>query len=70
MPVGRGTYRTIKTKHGDTIRLHFTPAGAVNEAKNMKSGAVHTPAEFKADRKKKHKAGPDMNARIRAKVGR
>ena len=49
MPVGPGRYRTLP----NGVRLHFTPGGTVNEAKNMDSGATHTPAEFKADAKKK-----------------
>lgn len=55
MPVGKGTYRTMTTKTGKKIRLHFTPSGKVNEAKNLKTGKTHTPAEFKADRKRKKK---------------
>lgn len=51
MPVGPGKY--VTTKSG--VRLHLTPSGTVNEAKNLKSGAVHTPAEFKADAKKRKK---------------
>lgn len=53
MPVGKGRYRVITTSSGEKIRLHFTPSGKVNEAKNLKTGATHTPAEFKADAKKK-----------------
>ena len=52
MPVGPGRYR-VTTKGGKKIRLHITPGGKVNEAKNLKSGAVHTPQEFAADRKKR-----------------
>jgi hypothetical protein len=46
MPVGPGRYRM---KNG--VRLHFTKGGQVNEAKNMKTGATHTPAEFRADKR-------------------
>lgn len=53
MPVGPGRFRVVTTKSGKKVRLHFTPGGTVNEAKNLKSGATHTPAEFKADRKGK-----------------
>lgn len=55
MPVGPGKYRTITTSSGEKIRLHWTPGGKVNEAKNLRTGATHTPAEFKADKKKKGK---------------
>lgn len=51
MPVGKGKYRV--TEHG--VRLHILPSGRVNEAKNLKTGAVHSPKEFAADRKKKGK---------------
>lgn len=52
MPVpGGGKYRV--TENG--IRLHILPSGVVNEAKNLKTGATHTPKEFAADRKKKRK---------------
>lgn len=55
MPVGKGKYRVITTHSGQKIRLHFTPKGMVNEAKNLNTGATHTPAEFAADKKKKGK---------------
>jgi hypothetical protein len=49
MPLPKGT-RYGMTRSGE--RLAFK-GGQVIEAKNMKSGKVHTPAEFAADRKKK-----------------
>jgi hypothetical protein len=55
MPVGPGRYRTLP----NGVRLHFTTGGTVNEAKNTKTGAVHTPAEFKADAKKDKKSWQD-----------
>jgi hypothetical protein len=55
MPVGKGRYRVVTTASGEKVRLHFTTGGKVNEAKNLKTGATHTPAEFKADKKKKGK---------------
>jgi hypothetical protein len=51
MPVGKGKYRTVETPKGP-VRLHFTPGGKVNEAKNLKTGAVHDAKEFAADRKR------------------
>ena len=58
MPVGPGHYAV--TKSG--VRLHFTPGGTVNEAKNMKTGKVHTAAEFRADRAKRQKHGMGYRA--------
>lgn len=55
MPLPPGTrYRVETTKTGQKIRLAFLQ-GNVIEAKNLGSGATHTPAEFKADRKRKLK---------------
>lgn len=51
MPVSPGG--RYRMKNG--VRLHFTKGGQVDEAKNMQTGATHTPAEFKAMRKK-HRA--------------
>ena len=53
MPVGPGRYRVV-TRGGEKVRLHFTPGGTVNEAKNLKTGATHTPEEFRADRRRKN----------------
>lgn len=51
MPLGKGVkYRT--TKSG--VRLAFK-GDQVIEAKSLKSGKVHTPAEFAADRRKARK---------------
>lgn len=49
MPVGPGKYRVVTTKSGKKVRLHITPSGKVNEAKNLATGATHTPEEFKRD---------------------
>ena len=48
MPVPKGT-KFRMTESG--VRLAFNK-GKVIEAKNMKTGATHTQAEFKEDRKK------------------
>lgn len=53
MPAGPGRYRM--TPSG--VRLHFTPGGEVNEAKNMTTGKTHTPAEFARDRRRPKKRG-------------
>ena len=50
MPLGPGV--RYRYKPGTKIRLAFK-GNQVVEAKNMKTGATHTPAEFAADRKKK-----------------
>lgn len=68
MPVGTGKYRVVQTPKGP-VRLHFTKGGVVNEAKNLKTGATHHPAEFAADEKQraadKQKMSIHMNARLR-----
>lgn len=51
MPIPGAKYRVTHTKSGKEIRLAFKN-GKVVEAKNLETGDVHTPAEFKADRKK------------------
>jgi hypothetical protein len=51
MPIANAKYR-VTTKGGEKIRLAFVN-GKVVEAKNLKTGAVHTPVEFKADAKRK-----------------
>ena len=50
MPIKGATYGV--TKSG--VRLAFKK-GKVVEAKSLKSGKIHTPAEFKADRAKAKK---------------
>ena len=51
MPLGKGVkYRMVPLKGGGYERLAFK-GGHVIETKNMKSGATHTQAEFRADRR-------------------
>lgn len=51
MPLGKNVkYRVKNTKKGK-VRLAFKD-GKVVEAKNLKTGATHTKAEFKKDQKK------------------
>lgn len=58
MPLGKGVrYRVKRTSSGKKIRLAFKK-GKVIEAKNLDSGAIHTPSEFAKDRKKKKKKYP------------
>jgi hypothetical protein len=52
MPIKGAKYRVRHTKNGKKIRLAFVN-GHVVEAKNLDTGAVHTPSEFKADKKKR-----------------
>lgn len=55
MPLGRGVrYRTKTTSTGKKVRLAFKGKKVI-EAKNLKTGATHTPAEFAADRARARK---------------
>lgn len=54
MPIKGASYAVKTTKNGKQVRLAFK-GGKVVEAKNLKTGAMHTPAEFKADAKAKAK---------------
>lgn len=54
MPLKGARYRMVPLKGGGYERLAFK-GNQVVEAKNMKSGATHTPAEFAADKRKKRK---------------
>lgn len=51
MPLKGVRYRVKRTSKG-LVRLAFKGKGKVVEAKNLKTGATHTVAEFKADRKR------------------
>jgi hypothetical protein len=55
MPLSGGKYRVMTTSGGKRVRLHFGKGGQVDEAKNLATGATHTPGEFRADRKKRRK---------------
>lgn len=50
MPLGPGI--RYRYKPGTKMRLAFK-GNQVVEAKNMKTGATHTPAEFAADKKRR-----------------
>jgi hypothetical protein len=62
MPIQGAKYRMKKTAKGN-VRLAFK-GGKVVETKNMKTGRMHTVAEFKADKKKsaKNKAKKSMKS--------
>jgi len=51
MPIKDARYAVKTTKTGKKVRLAFQD-GDVVEAKNMQTGATHTPAEFRADKAK------------------
>jgi hypothetical protein len=50
MPLSGVRYRVVK-RGGKRIRLAFR-GNTVVEAKNLETGAIHTEAEFRRDRKK------------------
>lgn len=58
MPIEADRFRVKTTKGGKKIRLAFKDNKVV-EAKNTKTGATHTPAEFSAERKKKKRMSSD-----------
>lgn len=52
MPLGKDVrYRVKTTSSGRRVRLAFRGSQVV-EAKNIDSGATHTPSEFAADRRR------------------
>jgi len=52
MPIKGARYRVKTTKKGTKVRLAFKGNDVV-EAKNLTTGATHTPTEFKADKKRR-----------------
>ena len=50
MPLPGARYRVKTTPKGKKVRLAFKDNEVV-EAKNLKTGKTHTPAEFAAERK-------------------
>ncbi len=61
MPLGKGVRFRVTTKGGKKIRLAIRggsakkKTGTIIKAKNLESGAVHTPREFAADRRRRKK---------------
>lgn len=53
MPLKGIRYRVTRTETGKKVRLAFKGKDKVAEAKNLETGATHTPAEFAKDRKKR-----------------
>lgn len=54
MPLRGVRYRVRTYKSGRKVRLAFRGRTVV-ESKNLKTGATHTPAEFRADRRKRRR---------------
>lgn len=52
MPLRGVRYRVKTTRSGVKVRLAFR-GNQVVEAKNLATGATHTPAEFAADRRRR-----------------
>jgi hypothetical protein len=52
MSIPGARFRVMTTKTGKKIRLAFKGKGKVVEAKNLETGATHTPKEFAQDRKR------------------
>jgi len=65
MPIRDARYRVKTTKSGKKVRLAFKGKGKVVEAKNLDTGAMHTPEEFAAGRRPKTKPRP-MYRRVRS----
>jgi hypothetical protein len=60
MPLGPGVrYRVKTTSTGKQVRLAFK-GGNVIEAKNLKTGATHTPDEFAADRARRRRTASTL----------
>lgn len=54
MPLSGVRYRVRTTPGGKKVRLAFKlGTNRVVEAKNLQTGAVHTPAEFARDRQRR-----------------
>lgn len=51
MPLGKNVRYAMKKTPKGNVRLAFK-GNTVIEAKNMKTGATHTPKEFAADKKR------------------
>lgn len=61
MPIPGARYRVKTTKTGKKVRLAFQGSKVV-EAKNLKTGATHTPAEFAADRARGRRVKSKLSA--------
>lgn len=61
MPLGKD----VRYRRKGAVRLAFR-GNKVIEAKNMKTGKIHTPAEFAADRARSRRRSPKSKARAEA----
>ena len=55
MPLGKGVRYRVVRRGGKKIRLALRGKKTVIEAKNLSTGATHTAAEFRQDRKKRRR---------------
>jgi len=67
MPIPGARYRVTTTKKGKKVRLAFKGKKKIVEAKNIETGATHTPAEFAADRKRAASKPAKKPATVRRK---
>lgn len=58
MPLGPGVRYRVKQTPKGPVRLAFRGKGTVVESKNLKTGAVHSPAEFATDRARRQARKP------------
>lgn len=64
MPLPKGTRFRVTTRGGKKVRLAFRKGtNTVIEAKNLKTGATHTPKEFAADRRRARRTNRSQTAR-------
>lgn len=69
MPLGPGVrYRVKTTAGGKHVRLAFR-RGQVIEAKNLATGATHTPDDFAADRARRRRSASSLRDSLKALRG-
>ena len=65
MPLDDVRYRVHRTTSGKKVRLAFRGHKVV-EAKNIETGATHSPSDFAADRARKRRSLADQVTSMRA----
>lgn len=70
MPIPGARYATVTTSGGKKMRYAFKggkrgKGGKMVEAKNLTSGAVHTPGEFAADAAKRKRKPGDIDRMLK-----